>query len=76
VADGAMKELTASGENSLLIKASGDAFWKEREYDHKKFAENLNSIANKRDVYSKNSRIFVEKKYTLEKMIEKYLELF
>lgn len=76
VADGAMEEIIKPEKNSLLIKSAGNAFWKEREYDCKEFAKNLNKIASNKTCYSKNSRIIAEERFSLDKMINEYLKLF
>jgi glycosyltransferase involved in cell wall biosynthesis len=76
VNDGAMSELTTSGENSLLITTNGDAFWKHREYNTSQFADNLNSIMQNLESYSKKSRATAEKSFSLETMAQKYIELF
>jgi glycosyltransferase involved in cell wall biosynthesis len=76
VNDGAMSELTVSGENSLLIDSEGDAFWKRRNYDIEKFAENLNFIVKNLDFYSKNSSEIAEERFSLEDMSNNYLKLF
>lgn len=76
VADGAMTEITDPGRNSLLIESTGDAFWKERDYNCEEFAKNLNIIVKNRDFYAKNSREIAEKEFSLDKMVNNYLELF
>lgn len=76
VADGAMKEITEPGKNSLLIPAFGDAFWKERTYDAGKFADNLALIMKNQKTYSRNSRQIAEKRFSLDAMIDKYIEAF
>lgn len=76
VSDGAMKEITIPGENSLLAESKGDAFWKEREYDYEKFAENMDIIIKNKDFYSKNSRKIVKKRFLLDDMVNNYLRLF
>jgi len=76
VNDGAMSEITAPGENSLLIKTEGDAFWKQRTYDYEQFADNLNFITKDLDFYAKNSRKIVEEKFSLDDMIANYLKFF
>lgn len=76
VADGAMTEITTSRENSLLVESKGDAFWKRREYDHEKFAYNLDSIVKKLDFYSKNSREIAKESFSLDNMIDNYLKHF
>lgn len=76
VNDGAMGELTTSGENSLLISADGDAFWKHRKYDTNQFADNINSIMKNLKSYSRKSRFAAEKNFSLNAMTEKYIGLF
>lgn len=76
VADGAMEEIAIPGKNSLLIKAKGDAFWEKRVYDCEEFAKNLNLIVNNRNFYAENSRKIAEEKFSLNKMVNNYLELF
>lgn len=76
VADGAMKELTVPGKNSLLIESHGDAFWKEREYDTQKFADNLNTILHDSQFYADKIRKSAEENFSLDKMIGEYLKLF
>jgi len=76
VSDGAMNEITAPGKNSLLIDSEGDAFWKERNYNCEKFAENLNATIKNRDFYSSNSRKIAEKEFSLDHMVNNYVRLF
>lgn len=76
VDDGAMSEITAPEENSLLIKSEGDAFWKMRKYNVSQFADNLNSITKNLDFYSTNSRKIAEEKFSLDDMIAHYLKFF
>lgn len=74
--DGAMKELTQPGKNSLLISTTGDAFWKKRTYNLEKFAENIDLISRDLNKYSRNSIKISRKKLSLDKMIEMYIEVF
>lgn len=74
VADGAMKEITIDGRNSQLVDATGDAFWQPRFYDHEKFADNLNTLLQNPMSYSKNSRQIAQQRFSLESMIDKYLQ--
>lgn len=76
VADGAMSELTSLGKNSLLIEIKGDAFWKRRNYDIQKFAENLNIIIKNLDYFSTHSRKIAKEKFSLDDMIFNYTKLF
>lgn len=76
VNDGAMSELTEQGKNSLLIPTEGDAFWKTRMLDVKRFADNLAEIMKYRKAYAKNSRATAEKKFSLTAMIDKYIQVF
>lgn len=76
VNDGAMSELTKPGENSLLIPTEGDAFWKPRNLDTEKFADNLAEIMKNQEMYAKNSRKIAEERFDLDVMIEKYIEAF
>ncbi len=76
VNDGSMNELTIPGENSLLIPADGDAFWKRRAYNTDQFADNLNSILQNLVSYSEKSRAIAEKNFSLDIMTQKYIEIF
>lgn len=76
VNDGAMPELTEPGKSSLLIPAEGDAFWKQRNLDVEKFADNLAEIMKDRDIFAANSRAIAEKRFSLDMMIDKYIEAF
>lgn len=76
VNDGSMSELTIPGENSLLISTDGDAFWKKRILDTKRFADNLAEIMQTQPVFAKNSRQITEDKFTLTRMIGKYIQIF
>lgn len=76
VADGSMEELTVPGKNSLLIKAKGDAFWQEREFDYDAFAKNLNILVSNQVFYSENSQKIAEERFSLDRMLDKYLKLF
>lgn len=76
VNDGAMNEITVPGENSLLVKSKGNAFWKRRKYNINQLADNLNSIVKKIDFYSTNSRKITEEKFSLDDMIANYLNKF
>lgn len=73
VNDGAMKELTDPGKNSLLIETQGDAFWKRRVYNHKEFARNLNKLVKNKNIHSQNSRTITEERFSLFKMTINYL---
>lgn len=74
--DGAMSELTENQQNSLLLKTRGDAFWKNRDYDLDKFAENLSKIQKEIYKYSEKSRAIVQNKFSLDTMIDNYIKLF
>lgn len=76
VNDGAMSELTEQGKNSLLIPTRGDAFWKMRILDTEKFADNLAKIIKNKETYSKNSRETAVKRFDLDIMIDKYIQIF
>jgi glycosyltransferase involved in cell wall biosynthesis len=76
VTDGAMKEITTSGKNSLLIESDGDAFWKRRNYNCEKFAKNLDTIVKNKNFYSENSRRISEENFSLNEMVNNYLKLF
>lgn len=76
VDDGAMKEITNQGKNSLLAGSSGDAFWQERKYDCEELAKNLDIIVKNRDFYAKNSLEIAKKKFSLVEMVDNYLKLF
>lgn len=74
VADGAMEELTEPGVNSLLLSTKGDAFWHERRYNIKEFAANMHVLVQKRDVFSEASRRMAVERFSLDKMLDRYLE--
>jgi len=76
VNDGSMSELTSPGKNSLLIDTQGDAFWRERIYDHDQFAKNLNTIAGNQSFYADNSRKITQEKFSIDEMIQKYIKTF
>ena len=76
VDDGAMRELTVSGENSLLIPTQGDAFWKKRFYDTAQFADNLAKIMKSQKIFSENSAKIATERLGLATMINKYVQVF
>jgi len=76
IADGSMREITKLGENSLLTETKGYAFWKRREYDTEKFADNLVEIIKNREIYVKNSRKIAEERFSLDEMLSNYIKLF
>jgi len=76
VADGAMPELVIPGENGLLIKTKGDAFWKPRDLNLEAFANNLRTLIENKQTYSAECRREAQKKFSLENMIKKYEESF
>jgi glycosyltransferase involved in cell wall biosynthesis len=76
VNDGAMGEITAPGENSLLIPSEEDAFWKRRTYDTGQLADNIHSMVSNLDSYSANARKVAVEKFSLDDMTARYLQLF
>lgn len=74
VADGAMTELVQHGSNGLLVQTQGDAFWGRRNISTKQFVVHLRQIMERRREYASISRQLVEEKFSLELMIDKYLE--
>ncbi len=76
VADGAMPELITSGVEGSLIPVQGHAFWKERSYDTQLFAKNLDSIIKSQPSLAQQSRSKALEKFSLEKMLDQYEELF
>lgn len=75
VTDGAMIEITTPNENSLLIPALGDAFWTRREYDPESFAQNMHKIMQRHDAFSQGSRKAASERFSLEKMIDGYIDV-
>jgi glycosyltransferase involved in cell wall biosynthesis len=76
VNDGAMGEITAPGENSLLIPSEEDAFWKRRTYDTGQLADNIHSMVSNLNSYSANARKVAVEKFSLDDMTARYLQLF
>jgi len=74
VADGAMPELIRENENGLLVKSGGDAFWSERKINTDRFAENINRILENKSAFSRKSREIAEKRFSIETMLDNYLE--
>lgn len=75
VADGAMPELIEPGKNGLLIDTNDDAFWKSRTLNLKAFADNLDIIIKKQSEYSKKSYASAKERFSLDTMIEKYIDV-
>jgi glycosyltransferase involved in cell wall biosynthesis len=75
VNDGAMSEITAPHENSLLLETTGDAFWKRREYDTRQFAANLHAITADLPSYSTKSEKMARERFSLDEMIDNYLKI-
>lgn len=76
IADGAMSEIIRSGHSGLLSPAKGDAFWKERPYDVKAFANNIDTIVRNREMFSRESRRIARERFSLESMLEYYELIF
>jgi glycosyltransferase involved in cell wall biosynthesis len=75
VADGAMPEIIQNSENGLLIPSPGTGFWRKRHFDASKFADNLFRIMQNQKQYRQKSRAIAEKRFSLNKMTNKYLEI-
>lgn len=75
VSDGAMSEIIREGQDGLLIPAPGTGFWRQRDLDIKKFADNLFTILQNNANYKKNSREAAEALFSLQKMISNYTEV-
>lgn len=74
VADGAMPELIDAGLGGELIITQGDAFWKQRNYNTHRFAENMKCILDNQKKYSQNSRKKTESQFSLDRMIGEYVK--
>lgn len=72
VADGAMTEITEPDGNAMLLEIIGDAFWRKRDYNSEKFAENINLILQDQNRFSEKSRSLSINHYSLEGMIDHY----
>lgn len=72
VADGAMPELVVHGQNGLLMPMRGDAFWRKRSYDLEAFADNIHTILQKQEEFSKKSRKSAQDSFSLDRMILSY----
>lgn len=76
VADGAMPELITSGKQGLLIKTTGQAYWRRRSYDTHQLADHINTILKNRFHYAQASRQDTEQSFSLEKMVDAYENIF
>jgi len=76
VADGAMPELIVENESGLLVKATGEAYWRHRKYNPAIFASNLNQIVQQQEKYSVASRKYAEQHFSLESMLDQYEAIF
>ena len=74
VADGAMPELVEDGLEGLLLPTKGNGFWRKRTYDTPLFVENLRGIVENRALFSKQARLKALQKFSLEKMINQYID--
>jgi len=74
VADGAMPEMILENENGLLVGTEGDAFWSERKIDSGRFADNMDRILKNRSAFARKSREIAENRFSIETMLDKYLE--
>jgi len=75
VGHGSMKEIVKDGENGSLVETMGGSFWIKRKIDCEEFAIKLNKTVENKSKFSANSRKIAEEKFSLKKMIDKYLEI-
>lgn len=74
VADGAMPEIITGGLNGELTPTDGNAFWRQRHYNKELFADNIQKILSHKNVYSINARGVAESRFSLDTMIENYID--
>lgn len=75
IGHGSMAEIVKNGANGLLVETKGNSFWKKRKINYEEFASKLNEVMEKKSYFSKKSREIAEEKFSLDKMIDKYLEI-
>lgn len=76
VADGSMTELTEPGRNSELLPVKNQGLLAYRHLDPESFAANLDKIMQSRATYSQASRTLALARFSLDDMIQRYLEIF
>lgn len=72
---GAMEELVTNHEAGELVEYPYKSFWKIHPISIKEFTDNLNKILNNLDDYKIKARKEAEQKFSLDFMIDKYLEV-
>jgi glycosyltransferase involved in cell wall biosynthesis len=73
IRDGAMPEIVISGKQGELLAVSGSGFWRKRDFDAERFAENLHKITRNRQKYSAASRSAAEERFSLSQMSHLYI---
>lgn len=74
ISDGAMQELVTEDRDGKLLVAPGHAFWEKRDFSPVAFAKQLDTILQKKEQLSRGSRTRAVDYFSLEKMIEQYID--
>lgn len=76
VADGAMPELVKANHDGKLLPAQEVAFYQPRHINPVAFAHNMHRVIQNRNHYAKNARQHALERFSLDTMINDYLDVF